>query len=306
MESIKHVFVTSDLGCEVGLTALARFLLPKDRVCAINIKMAVIGNPDALIEELKTVRGILASVTLCGDFWPEECLERVQDRWPGLDIHNYRFDGTGIRPGLVRVALSDTPTAFIIRRVREIIGESPMLQFAAAQHARALDLLDARCQGVRVSETQPFFAGLCNVAYPNAKGPLDLEDRLFRLFSGEFTLDEVLKIGWTIVQSQIEIARERALKNARSGALKNGMPYVITDGPEFVNLTHEELHSTYPDAKVTIVASLKFADNQADVVAHSMRAWAPDVDVKLIIGAHGGGSATAAGARRELDIHLDY
>ena len=83
---------------------------------------------------------------------------------------------------------------------------------------------------MNVAATQPFFAGLCNIR--SDPGPISLEGRIYSLLIGEIALADVLKVGNSIVQSQIEIARERALKNARRGATKGGIAYVITDAPE--------------------------------------------------------------------------
>ncbi len=300
----QHIFITSDLGCEVGLTALARFLLPKEQVAWANIKMAEIRKPETLCNTLEKLGGKPASLSLCGDFWADESLELVRNRYPGVCVYNYKFDGVLVEPQDAPMGEKPTtPVGFILARAGAILGDSPMLRFAADQHSRALSLLDARCLGVRVAETQPFFTGLCNIR-TNDNG-LDLEGLIFGLLCGEFTLDKVLAVGLPIVRSQIDLARERALKNARKGMLKGGVSYVVTDGPELINLTHDELHAKHPDAKVTIVASLRFAETQPDAVAHSMRSWC-DVDVKQIVGAYGGGSPTAAGARREVNISLDY
>jgi len=103
----------------------------------------------------------------------------------------------------------------------------------------------------------------------------------------------------------MQIARERALKNSRTGTLPDGTAYAVSEGPEFTNMTHDALHEHNPDADVTIVVSLKFNPEEEDQVAHSVRSWVSKVDAAKLVGTHGGGSARAAGGRQSIDVKID-
>lgn len=173
-------------------------------------------------------------------------------------------------------------------------------------------MLEDRVCGRKTYETQPLITGICNILTD-----LPIEERYYRLFCGkfdlnkeneenEFKLEYVLKLGSSIMTSQFEVAKERALKNSKIDTFKDGTKYCITDGPEFVNMTHEELKKVYPECEVTIVASLKFKTNEEDQVAHSLRSWNESIDVKAIIGSYGGGSKTCAGGRRIVNVNVDY
>lgn len=301
-DAAPHVFITSDLGCEVGLTSLVRFLLPEKDVRMANISMADIKKPEVLCSTIEKLSDRPASLTLCGDFWGEDSLAQVFEKFPGLAVINYKFGGEVVAHNWAAPLDPASPVDFIIKRVDQISPRTPARDFLLNHYARVGELLDARCRGVDVAATQPFFAGLGNITDED----VNLEERIFNLLSGVYTLDDVLKIGNTIVKNQIAVARERALRNAREGTLKDGTPYVITNGPEFINLTHEELHCLHSGAKVTIVAALKFGADQSDQVAHSFRSWSADVDVRAIVGERGGGSPTAAGGRCDIDVHLDF
>jgi hypothetical protein len=310
MEHI-HAFITSDLGCEVGLTALARFLLPKSAVATANIPMSSIRDPAVLRDTLECLKVKPRTLNLCGDFWGADSIELVRVLHPDVCVWICTFDGKVEcnTPKGVERKPNCTPTEFIINRAVDVSSENPLTRFGVFQNAQAIKLLDDRCRSVNVAETQPFFAGLCNIPLGQINAldkPLDLEDRIFRLLIGSLQLSEVLKVGNSVVRSQTEVARARVSYNSRTGVLRSGQTYAISEGSEFVNLTHHELHAKYPTVEVTIVVSLKFCDGMPDVVAHSMRAWAPGVDVKHLVGPHGGGGPSAAGARREINILLDY
>ena len=272
------------------------------RVVCANIKMSDIRAPGNLCEQLKKL-GAPATATLFGDFWDAESLALVRKEFPGIVIYNYMFDGTVIDPAGMAEPLRITPSRFVIQRAHEFLGASYVVDFAAQSCARVLDLIDARCQARRVAETQEFVTGLCNIE----SGDFTLEERIFGVLRGQYQLDDVLKVGRSIVRSQIEIARKWAVENSRRGELKDGTTYAVTEAPVFCNMTHEELHERYPDVKITVTTSLKFAQGAPDDIAHSLRSWSSDVDVKKIVAPLGGGGApNAAGTRRTVDVRIDY
>ena len=138
-----HVFVTSDLGCEVGLTSLARFLAPRGKVACVNVPMASIRNPETL-HHMIPGDWPKASITLFGDFWSPDAILLLKTGNLLPPVVNYRFDGTvwtfndakGEWSERASSGSTVSPTAFVIERVVGFAGESPSLRFAVSQTAR--------------------------------------------------------------------------------------------------------------------------------------------------------------------------
>lgn len=268
--------ITSDLGCEVAFTALARFLIGSDAKC-YNIALS--------------------------DLIKVGTLEReIDPSFRTIIMGNYRPDYVG--PQVLHITFQEeSPCSALIAELEKVGTFAPAVNFAIKQHTRALQTIDLRSRSKATVDTQPFVTGLHN-SLPDDP----LENKFYKLFTGVLDYDDIVAIGNTIVSSQMQVAHERALKNARSGTFRDGTSYVVTDGPEFVNMTHDELHKVFPEAKVTLVASLKFSPRDEDHVAHSLRSWSPAVDVKAMISdvVGSGGSPTAAGCRHTVNVRLDY
>jgi len=305
----KHIFVSSDLGCEVAATSLARYLAPADTIHCVNAPITSLADIDLFIRDVvpKIIpMGEFKSLTLFGDFWTKKWFTE----WAGhysSDVHIMMYTWDGAIHELKNDGWDTTNTflsmsSFVVSALDRICGIElpPATKFAIKHHSPLLKILNDRSIGQNVEETQPFFTGLANLPGENSE-----EENIYLILTGEYRLENVIKIGLNILKSQRVMARNRAMKNARQGEFKDGTTYVVSEAPELVNLTHEALRKEHPSVDVTICASLKFTRDQ-DQVAHSMRSWNPTVDVKKLIGERGGGSSTAAGGRVNIDISLDY
>jgi len=271
------LIVTSDIGIECAFSALGRFLLP-DVVWA-NLPVKTLRTPNHL-ENVMSCKTTL--LILFGDYWsPEEVASH------GAKHFNFA---------------SGTPFTDLINYVVSLPNSNvALIQFAVGRHKTLITMLDDRVCGRKTFETQPLITGMFNILTD-----LPTETRYYKLFMGEIELSEVIKLGEAVVESQMQVVKERAIKNSRVGTFKDGTTYAITDSPEFINMTHDELKKVYQTVDVTITATLKFAPDADDTVAHSLRSWNSAVDVKTIIGSYGGGSATAAGGRRAVNVQIDY
>lgn len=268
--------ITSDIGIESAFASLARFLLPN--VNSINMSVRDLNKP-------KSLNGCLhpddSGVICFGDYWDEDYLKT----FIGLTHISFK---------------SGKPFSELIDFVKSR-GAAPMLDYMLKQHKVLIDMIEDRVCGRNTYDTQPLITGIFN-----SNLEVSIEERYYQLFNGDMNLEDVLKLGKSIMSSQLEVAKERALKNSKLGTFTDGTKYCITDGPEFVNMTHEELKKVYSDCDVTIVASLKFKTGEDDQVAHSLRSWNDSIDVKAMIGSYGGGSKTCAGGRRSVNISVDY
>ncbi len=315
-DSETHAFITSSLGCEVGYTALARCLIPEKMVVCANIKMADIVAPETLVNTLVRLSpDKISSVTLLGDFWDSESFDLVKKRYGPIPIYNIKFDPAAARYGKIPDTGDERrpklPSEFIRERAEAITGTKCILENAV--DTRALALIDDRCLSVHVEQTQEFFTGVCNIDRSDSgdapDGPASsLEGTLYRVLHRDIALGEVLAVGRKLVACQKGMVQERVRANSRAGAFANGVTFAVADASELVNLTHDALHKAYPAAQVTIVVSLKLIGGGAkkDAISHSFRSWDPSVDVKKLVGKYGGGSSSAAGGRRDIDICLDY
>jgi hypothetical protein len=164
-----------------------------------------------------------------------------------------------------------------------------------------IDMLEDRLCSRRTEETQPLITGMCNVLCD-----IPLKERYFKLFTGELNFNEVIRQGKLIVSSQMEICLERAVKNSKT-VLIRGIEARITCGDVFTNMTHDALHKTFPEFKVTVVSRLIFEDSKPDVVAYSIHSWNDDIDARVLIGIYGGGQTSdQAGGRVPVDIGLSF
>lgn len=314
MDNATPVFITSDFDCEVGITALARFLLPEGCAAYLNVPAQTLSDPAAvkneLLPKLRARPSGRIAIHLFGDFWSKCEMAETLGAAPDLaEIYVYQFDGQSFRHQAGRWVPVPSPApagdnyGIVVAVAKTIRTPSAAIEFALTRHAELLCLLNDRSLGQNADGTHPLFAGLWESKAQDAAG---LEATIYLLLTGQLEYDKILEIGNTVFRNHRNLARARALKNARSGKLAGGASYVVTDAPELINLTHSELKKEYPSAQVTICAKLSFKNGADDHVRHSLRSWDPKIDVKIVIGERGGGSGTAAGCSSRVNVGLDY
>jgi hypothetical protein len=274
------VVVTSDLGCELAYSALLRYLM--NGVQYYNVSVDELGQEKSLD---KYVTNTTKRLVCIGNFWQDEYLNELVNEHNELKLFNIRF------PHNFNNILSILDPSLV----------TPAVLFAIKQHEVLITMIQNICFGKMTQETQPLVTGISNVLTN-----LPVEERYYRLFTGELNLNGVLDLGNKILESQISMVKERVLKNSRSGTFKDATRYAVTEGHELTNLTHDELHKNYPECKVTIVTSLKYSNGFDDQVSHSLRSWDQNVDVQKLVGEFGRGTNLASGARYSIDAHIDY
>ena len=307
-----HVFVTSDLGAEVGLASLANAMfrsfqsqLLDGKVGVIVLPYTQIQTPGLLKEKVEALLGErqLMSLTLFGDYWPVEEFNFIFKHTAGVWI--CYFDGTAMTGDR---KVETTPTKFLFERINTIAE-----QYAAGIHnsfspefcPTALTLLDQRCCGKDSAKTQKLISGLMN--YNGFQG--SLEERFFTFFT-EVPVNPplekaVLSVGIAAVLGQIDLVANRVKENSYVQRLLQGWDCAVGTASELVNLTHDELHRQYPDAHITCV--LKMWVKTEPQIAHSLRSWHPGINVELLVKPFGGGgSPEAAGVRFPWDLHFPY
>ena len=211
--------------------------------------------------------------------------------------------------------------------------------FMLQQHADFIRLLDDRALGRNADDAQCLFSGLHEMAHEDK---INLDEKIYRVFCGKFDFAKLMEVGTTIMKNLRRIAHERALNNSRPGKFQGeypvespgessgessgespgessgespgespgeyggGITYVVTEAPELVNVTHEEVKKAHPNVQVTICTKFVFENGKPDRVRHSFRSWDKKVSAKKIVGKLGGGSDTAAGGEVEIDVKIDY
>lgn len=274
-----NAVITSDIGAgEVAFAAWVQYLDPSYK--AIVIPIAEI----RLTDNLNKLQLQEYDRVICfGDYWTPEVFASQQR--PENFVH---INFTGGHPLAEVAELLGHPVASHPEWIQNLIG-----------------LLDARVCGRSTRETQPLITGICNFMQCEP-----ILSRWAEVFKNESTFDFIMQHGNTIMGTQVDMAKERVAKNSRRGTFTTGITYAVSVAPELVNLTHDALKEAYPDVDVTITVSVKFqvggTDGSDDMIHQSLRAWNDAVDVKTILGEFGGGSKTASGGRRNVNISLDY
>lgn len=175
---------------------------------------------------------------------------------------------------------------------------------------QVIGLINDRYRSKNNSATQPLFTGLYNFT----KEDLSLLERFEKLLLDEYLFEDVMKFGNSIVDMQISMTNERAVKNAKKFETTDGKMGVMTDAPELVNLTHEQLVKNYPNVDVTVIVNHKFSneDKESDEqLAFSVRSYNDELNAEILvknISPNGGGSKTAAGCRLNVSVtqHLPW
>jgi len=287
------LIITSDIEPETALTALARFILPASAASYVNVPVRELEKPHSIKTLLENDGNDATHVICFGDFWKLGQIEEVETKVS--KIYNIRFLMTD------NTTSPTTPTFLLLEILFSLYPVTPMAKYALTKHCALIDMINNRMCGKKTHYTQPLFTGLFNTFTD-----IPFEEKIYKLFTDELIFEDIIKLGTSIVASQVQIARDRAIKNSRRGKFTSGKTYAVTEGPEFTNLTHEELHSLYNDVDVTVVTRLIFDKDNVDHVAHSLKSWNDDVDVRALVGTHGGGTSDCAGARKHINIQLDY
>lgn len=194
---------------------------------------------------------------------------------------------------------------FIIRFFESLPELSRSFIALMKMHSEIVKMVDDRAFGRNIVQNQKLYSGLFN--YP---GFTDLSnfERFQKLFANDVPLDKVMTLGETILDCQLKMSLERVTTNSRTVYLKNGKRAVVTNAPELINLTHEQLKAKNPGTDLTITLGLKFSDTSStDQISYSIRSYNPEINAaelaKLV---DGDGDKTAAGGRVAIKIDFPF
>lgn len=265
--------ISSTIGIETSSTALSKFLFKE--VKTVNLDKTVISTFSGFPEGIKRV-------FLFGDFWSEQYVEDLSTKY---EVTQFKFNST--QPLLDLYSFSK----------EKCLTEQEITE----ECKNAMSICDKRLCSIDNANTQEFITGMFNIK-PN----LSLEERYLELLKGLITVKDATNIGIMYTEYQTSLVKERVNKNSRTGLTTSGLKYAVVNSPEFVNISHDFLKEKYPDCDITIVTWLNFKDGFSDTVSQSIRSYNPEISAKELIGKFGGGTETAAGGKKEIDIHIDF
>ncbi len=279
------VVITSDIGCEMAFGAFAKFIMSNATFCMLPIgKLKEHNCLDDYCKENPS------TIVCFGDFWSDEYIAEISTKYKQVNIVHINYGGS--------------PFKQLVNLILSLEGfHHDLVEFGFEQNFKLIEMIEQRCRGENTLKTQPLVTGISNVLVD-----VPIEERYSLLFRNKLLkLEDVLNLGSKIMESQIQIAKERTLKNSRTGTFKDGTAYAITDAPELVNLTHDALRERY-GCQVTVIASLKFKEGGPDEVSHSMRSYDNNIDVRAMVKPFGGSGtvATTGACRKVINIEVDY
>lgn len=69
-------------------------------------------------------------------------------------------------------------------------------------------------------------------------------------------MEDIIKSERTITASQIQLTRERVIRNSKYVTLEDETKAVVTEASDLVNITHDTLHNKYHDAEISIIMNM--------------------------------------------------
>lgn len=307
----RTTILVSTMPCEVGAGALYHCLDEKADILIMKI-------PDARRFEvcMANLSGVDGKnphpdlIVMVGTYWMD-CLEQLVYHFSETLFHiycpgkvfDYKLNGRH-RVTMTSGENNLGPSRFLFELAKSSCSSETLFKLFEKNFSTVMTFIDDRFANRNIADNQAFYTGLYNF------GSMDtsLYDKFVKLFQGEYDLSEVIKSGTFIVNSQILLARERALNNSRTEKLSDGTLAAITEGPELVNLTHEALHQKYPHAQVTLVLGVKFGQtSKEDELSYSIRSFDVSVNAqKLGKKVRGDGGQNTAGGRIHIDLPAPF
>lgn len=295
------------MGCEVTTPVLLS-LLENVETFGDSIQNAKI--PTSLKNVLSQFHDI-AHVILIGTYW-NESLRLAHESFPLVEFFVVANGQTTVDVPNVTVFNTQETQVGPVQTSIGIVASLGMItkSFKAylATNSEIVRLSDDRIFNRNIQQNQYFYSGL--FADPKLSG--SLKERLEQLVNGVTTIGDVMKFGEIAFGVQLGMAQERAINNSmiieftQNGVQKRG---VITNAPELINLTHEQLALKYSQDEIpdyTITTALRF-NNQQVKVQYSFRSQKEDANAQNLAQKLGGdGSKVSAGATIPFEIPLNF
>jgi len=309
------VFYVDSMPYEAAAVALFK-LTPHTECVSLTINEA---RDRACVEKIidsANAEGTLKRVLFYGTYWRDENLEYFAEKLSKtatVHVYDYgspvpeakqsetigRFFGGPQKIGLATF----TSTFLEEHKLLDAMLHTTILNFSAP----ALKLIDDRTFNINQTESEVMFSGMYAVGSPDGK----LIDKFVDLFTGKLRFEDVMKLGKTVVEVRINLARARVLHNSRKIVLADGTEACITNAPELVNVTHDELHKEH-EVPVTITVALNFKGTTT--VSLSIRSYDKAINAGALARMikdkdgkpSGDGNAEAGGGRTNFVLDLPF
>ena len=204
----------------------------------------------------------------------------------------------------VKLVYDSNPCAFVLQLAQDEGESETCVRLMRKMFKNAIQMIDDRFNFRNVERNQAFFTGIFNVE--PTSDDTSLLAKFYNFFQGGYDEEELTNQGRAILNAQLMMAKERVINNSKQVQLKDGTKAVMTEASELVNLTHDALHTKFPDAGVTLVVGIKFGEenSQTDELSYSIRSFNPSaVNAQSLAQTIGGdGTQTTAGGR--VPIHI--
>ena len=257
----------------------------------------------------------LGNVVMIGTYW-NDGLQSACESFPNVNFFVIANGETKISFPNVRVFNTQETQIGPVQTSLNIVDSlgiaTKSFKAYLATNSDIIRLSDDRIFNRNIEENQYFYSGL--FADPKLSG--SLKDRLEQLVNGVSNVTDVLRFGKIAFGVQLGMAKERALQNSmivqfsQKGETKTA---IITNAPELVNLTHEQLLLHNNEALLhnneaidyTITTALRFINGVK--LQYSFRAQQPQSDSQYLAQLMGGdGSKISAGATIPFEIPLNF
>lgn len=298
------VFVSSDLGCAISAYGCAvsskavPVVVPIDRAAELffvwdTIFLAISGQPQCVV--------------FFGDIWgntPELVHRQFGCGVLVVPFDQHTLEHYGPVTGLVENLASKKPTD-VIKSVIFYYTLPGGRLFTRAVSPDIETYINDYCLG-GLESAQRISTGVLYSTLPDGYQPRypELGNRFGKhlaLCEGALTLDAAGRRGDELAEPFRQLVRERIVLDITKTVLDDHI-CVVSSGSEFINMQHQELHSMYPLASLTVVRCPRGRS-----VAYTLRSWdnghrpAPDAN-KIAAKFGGNGSATAASWMQKNDL----
>lgn len=294
--SFTIAIVTSDIGIECAVGSFFTCLLPD---CVEHIvrtpKQLELPSED-FIHELKTHD----EVYLVGNFFKDIAYYNGFETESGEIRFESQFN-------MVPFEKEIAPIRYLLEEFNELLNhEDVKIKLFLKHNREAIDLIDNRIRSINNNETQDFITGMFNAIPERTNSAEDICFKYKALFSGDLTLEDVRKLGRSILTSQLLMVKDRILKNSRYGTFTDGTRYRITEATELINMCHDELNRDEEDPNlVTITLSLKLTEKpEGDLLHYSMRSKTKNVQEIIVNNTSGNGFIHSAGGTKPINLML--